>query len=75
MEEINIGAKIQEFRKNRGMSLRELAANVSLSPSMLSQVENGSVNPSINTLKNIAEALQVPLFKFFKSVDRPERSI
>lgn len=66
MEEINIGAKVQEFRKARGMSLRELAAKVSLSPSMLSQVENNSVNPSINTLKNIAEALQVPLFKFFK---------
>ena len=75
MEEINIGAKVQEFRKARGISLRELAANTSLSASMLSQVENSSVNPSINTLKSIAEALQVPLFKFFKDDPLPDKLI
>ena len=53
-EEINIGAKVQQFRKKSGLSLRELAAQVELSPSMLSQIENDAVNPSINTLKNIA---------------------
>lgn len=56
-EQINIGMKVQEFRKKRGLSLRDLAAEVGLSPSMLSQIESNSVNPSINTLKNIAEAL------------------
>lgn len=65
-EELNIGGKVQEFRKNSGLSLRELAAQVELSPSMLSQIENNTVNPSINTLKNIAQALHVPLFRFFK---------
>lgn len=65
-EEINIGLRVQEFRKKSGLSLRELAAQVELSPSMLSQIENDAVNPSINTLKNIAQALHVPLFEFFK---------
>ena len=32
-EEINIGAKVQQFRKKSGLSLRELAAQVELSPS------------------------------------------
>lgn len=66
MSELNIGQKVQEFRKKSGMSLRELAAQAELSPSMLSQIESNSVNPSINTLKNISEALRVPLFQFFK---------
>ena len=66
MEEINIGSRVQEFRKRGGLSLRELAAQAELSPSMLSQIESNTVNPSINTLKNIAAALHVPLFQFFK---------
>ena len=74
-EEINIGIKVQEFRKKSGMSLRELAAQIELSPSMLSQIESNSVNPSINTLKNIAEALHVPLFQFFKDDTQPHQLI
>ena len=56
MEEINLGAKVQEFRNMRQYSLRELAARAELTPSMLSQIENNSANPSINTLKSIAAA-------------------
>ncbi|HIX60089.1 MAG TPA: cupin domain-containing protein [Candidatus Blautia gallistercoris] len=67
MEEINLGAKVQEFRNMRQYSLRELAARAELTPSMLSQIENNSANPSINTLKSIAAALEVPMFKFFQT--------
>ena len=74
-EDINIGTKVQEFRKKSGMSLRELAGLAELSPSMLSQIESNSVNPSINTLKNIAQALRVPLYQFFKEDARADRLI
>ena len=73
-EEINIGMKVQDFRKQSGMSLRELASLAEVSPSMLSQIESNTVNPSINTLKNIAAALKVPLFQFFK-VEEPSRDL
>ncbi len=33
---------------------------------MLSQIENGQVNPSINTLRSIADVLETPLYKFFQ---------
>lgn len=66
MEDMDIGGRIQEYRKAAKMSLRELAAKADVSASMLSQIENNIVNPSINSLKNIADALQVPLYKFFK---------
>lgn len=67
MEEINIGAKVQEYRQMRQYSLRELAARAELTPSMLSQIENNGANPSINTLKSLAAALEVPMFKFFQT--------
>lgn len=66
MEELNIGKKMQEFRTKRGISIRELSQSSHVTPSMLSQIERGLVNPSINTLKQIAQALEMPMFLFFK---------
>ena len=71
MEDINLGKKVQDFRNMRGMSLRELAKRAGMTASMLSQIERDLVNPSISTLKAIAQALEVPMFKFFKE-DLPQ---
>ena len=67
MEDMDIGGRIQEYRKAAGIGLRELANRAEISASMLSQIENNIVNPSINSLKNIAEALDIPLYKFFQA--------
>lgn len=72
MGELNIGNKLQEFRMKRGMGVRELSRCANVTPSMLSQIERGLVNPSINTLKQIAQALDVPLFMFFKEDETKE---
>jgi transcriptional regulator with XRE-family HTH domain len=47
------------------MSLRSLAALTGFSPSFISQVENGIVSPSINSMQKISEALGVTLSEFF----------
>lgn len=67
MSDINIGEKIAQYRKNRGMSIRELAKTAEVTPSLLSQIERGLANPSVNSLKSIASALNAPLFTFFTS--------
>ena len=66
MNNINIGSKIREFRLSKGLSLKALAESAGVSSSLLSQIEKGSANPSINTIKNIADILETPLFLFFK---------
>ncbi|MGI5947780.1 MAG: helix-turn-helix domain-containing protein [Lachnospiraceae bacterium] len=66
MEELNIGKKLQELRSKNGISMRKLSAQAGITPSMLSQIENGQVNPSINTLRSLANALGAPLYHFFK---------
>jgi len=63
---INIGSKIREFRLSKGLTLKALAETAGVSSSLLSQIEKGSANPSINTIKNIADVLETPLFLFFK---------
>ena len=63
---MNLGQKIQTIRLERGLSLRRIAAMAGITPSMLSQIENDLVNPSINTLRAIAQALDTPLYHLFK---------
>ena len=59
MVNLNIGQKIQRYRNQRGLSLRGLAEKTGITASMISQIENNSVNPSINTLKTLAETLEM----------------
>lgn len=64
--ELNLGKKIQAIRAERGLSVRKVAGCANITPSMLSQIENEQVNPSINTLRSIAQVLDTPLYAFFK---------
>jgi transcriptional regulator with XRE-family HTH domain len=64
-ENQELGERIAKVRASQKMTLRQLADKVSLSSSLLSQIEKGRVNPSLATLRAIALALNVPLFSFF----------
>ena len=67
MDDLQLGQKIQNLRTERGLSVRKLSALVGITPSMLSQIENALVNPSVNTLRSIAQALDVPLYRLFQN--------
>jgi transcriptional regulator with XRE-family HTH domain len=54
-----IGEKIRALRKEKGMTLAQLASLCKYSSSLLSQVETGIANPSLSTLGAIANALSV----------------
>ncbi len=60
-----IGARLRALRAAQGLSLRQLARTIGASPSLLSQVENGKVTPSVDTLYLLADALEVPVASFF----------
>ena len=63
--EVDLGKNIQNVRKKRGLTIKELAKVVKISASMLSQIERAQANPSISTMKAIADALNEPLYNFF----------
>lgn len=56
---MNLGKKIKKIRNERAFSLRDLASQVDLSASFLSQIEQGKASPSIENLKKIANCLDV----------------
>jgi transcriptional regulator with XRE-family HTH domain len=64
-----VGIRIRELRAGRGMTLTELARTTGLSAGLISQVERGLTDPSLETLRRIARILDVPLFSLFHEPD------
>jgi len=60
---MNVAKRIRTLRNQKDLSLRKVADACSISASLLSQIETGRVDPSLNTLRKIAQALDVPLFQ------------
>ena len=63
---MNVGEKLKELRKRRGMTQSELAGGV-LTRNMLSQIERGAALPSYTTLSYLAERLNVDPGYFFEN--------
>ncbi|WP_267428480.1 XRE family transcriptional regulator [Methylobacterium sp. GC_Met_2] len=61
-----IGHAVRERRKQLGLTSADLAAATSLSPGMLSKIENGNISPSLTTLQALAQALGMPITGFFR---------
>jgi len=57
----SIGTKIRNARKEAGMTQVELAKKTSLSRSYIGDIEKDRYNPSVATLRAIAEATGVPV--------------
>lgn len=72
-----LGNDVRNLRKSRGLTLSELALKMGRSVGFISQVERGLSTPSIQDLRLIAAALDIPVSWFFAhdSLDDRERGI
>ena len=61
MEQVNlyVGAQIRRYRKNRQMTLQQLADRIHKSRASVSKYETGEVSLDIVTLTEIARVLEV----------------
>lgn len=70
-----VGQKLRRARLAAGMSVREMARRVDVSPSFISQVELGRTKPSVGTLYAIATELGVLLDDLMPTAaDEPARA-
>src|SRR5438034_10998596 len=67
----DIGRRLAAHRAQRGMRVAELAREVGVPPSLISQIERGMSRPSVSTLFAIAQALDVPVDAFFREPQPP----
>jgi transcriptional regulator with XRE-family HTH domain/mannose-6-phosphate isomerase-like protein (cupin superfamily) len=66
-----LGASIRSLRKLKGLKLRDLAAHVGCSESLLSKIETGATTPSLHVLGGIAACLQVNVGLLFSPDELP----
>ncbi len=64
-----LGVRIKEFRKARGLSQEQLAEMVGIEQKHVSRLEVGKSYPTIDRLEKIAEALDIPIGRFFDNGD------
>jgi transcriptional regulator with XRE-family HTH domain len=66
-----IGTQLKRLRTQRGLSLRDLAAQSGLSATMLSQVERGVTEPSLATLRRLAGVFGESVASLFEDDSAP----
>ncbi|MGZ8717080.1 MAG: helix-turn-helix domain-containing protein, partial [Gaiellaceae bacterium] len=64
---VALGKRLRGERTERGISLRELARRLDVSPSLVSQIETGKIQPSVRTLYAMVSELGVSLDDVFGS--------
>lgn len=61
-----INLRIGEILKKKKMTQQELANKVNVSRVWIGQISRGEVNTTIDTLNDIADALEVPIADLFE---------
>jgi transcriptional regulator with XRE-family HTH domain len=73
-EPTGIGDRLRTERQSQGMTVREIARRVGVSPSLISQIERGKVNPSVSTLWTLVTVLGLPMSELFSDA-QPSQDI
>ena len=75
MDAKELGNKIQELRKQKGMTQEDLADKTGLSVRTIQRIESGEVDPRSYTLSQIAEALGVKLEELTKEEHKDQKQM
>jgi len=65
---IQISNRIKERRREKNITVQELAVRANVSKGLISQIENSRTIPSLMVLIEIVKALEIDLNEFFKDI-------
>jgi transcriptional regulator with XRE-family HTH domain len=65
---IQISNRIKDLRREKGITVQELADKADVSKGLISQIENGRTIPSLIVLIDIIKSLDINLDKFFSEI-------
>ena len=75
MRKGEIGRRIRTVRRERGLTLRQVAASAGLSATHISEIERGHTTPTVGALLRIAQALGKEPHYFLETERLPEVSL
>lgn len=65
-----IGINLKELRRERNLTLGQLSKLSEVSKAMLSDIEKGNGNPTVNTIWKIANGLNVPFTRLMERIEK-----
>ena len=66
-EPAHVGTRLRAQRERLGLTLREVARRIGVSPSLISQIERDKVNPSVSTLYALVRELGLSMGDLFEA--------
>ena len=67
---MEIGPYLRRIRQEKGYTITEVAHRLGVSVSLLSQVENGKVSPSLQSLEELLRFYAINFSDFFRQVEQ-----
>lgn len=64
------GLRVQQLRKETGMSQEKFALSIDMDRTYLASVEAGKRNISINNIKKIADGLNISISELFSNIEK-----
>ncbi len=64
---IELGKKLKYLRLKKNLTQKKLAEEIGCTPAYICQLESGKTEPSISTLKKIANTLDITIVDFFRT--------
>jgi transcriptional regulator with XRE-family HTH domain len=71
---IGIGKRIKKIRKEKQLTISEVASRANVSNGLISRIENGRTIPSLPVLLSLIASLDTPVSIFFENLD-PENNV
>jgi transcriptional regulator with XRE-family HTH domain len=66
-----LGERLRELRQSKGLTLKQLAERAEVSAGLLSQIENGTTDPSLATLRKLSEVFEEEIASLFAEPNAP----
>ncbi len=72
---MDVGERLKQIRKLKGISQRELAKRAGVTNSTISMIEKNGVSPSVSSLKKILACVPISIGDFFTDEAAPEKVV
>ena len=70
-----VGQRLKEVRRQKGMTLKQVAEASGMSPTHISEIERGKTSPTVGALRRIASALDKDTAFFVEETPLPKVSV
>jgi transcriptional regulator with XRE-family HTH domain len=67
---MDIGSSLKKIRLQKEYTIKEVAQRINVSVSLLSQIENGKITPSLQSLEELLKFYAINFSDFFKQVEQ-----